>query len=78
MKPYYYFVCFSAVAKATGGQIIGQRVLKTNFPIRTPDDFDKFYEYLVDNVLSGDNGLDKRIVITNFILLDRGDDETEN
>ncbi len=78
MKPYYYFVCFSAVTKTTGGQVLGQRLMKTNFIIRTPDDFDKFYEYLVDVVISSDSGLDKRIIITNFFLLDRSDDETAN
>ncbi len=78
MKPYFYFVCFNAM-HATKGMIIGNQLVQRVESIDSLENYEEFIKFVADEAqLKHDYNL-KSVVITNFILLHRNEqNETEN
>lgn len=75
MKPYYYFVHYSAV-NHIGEHVIGQQVIQRKDPISTPEDFNNFRDFVIESALKSNPSLRSNIIIVNFILLHR-DEQNE-
>lgn len=78
MKPYFYFVCFNAI-HATKGMIIGNQLAQRIEPIDCLENYEEFIKFVTDEAQLKHNYSLKSVVVTNFILLHRGEqNEQEN
>lgn len=79
MKPYFYFVCYSARNNATSAVIMGNQLVQRILPIDSPAQYDEFYEFVCSEAQKKQGGNLSTIIIVNFFLLQRDEqNETAN